>query len=312
MTLGKIKPKLRLDFSDFGCINKVDNWFTNILQREFTVEINDRPDLLIFQEGGHLNRLYTCRKLFWTGESIMPDWRKTDYAMTCHYLDDSRNLRFPYYVWGSECTPIELIKGPDYVENVFNKKNKFCSTVFSNGNKRRAGARIDFFLKLNDKKTIDSGGRFMNNIGGSLPIGGRPKRAFNEAYKFHMCFENKEMDGYTTEKIVDAMWPQCIPIYWGNRRVNEEFNTKSMLCRYDYSSDDDFINRILEVDNDDDLYRSILKEPFFHNNKPNEFYSEDRILEFLIKVIEDKTSPISHKRKFWHPGRWKLAKRMHL
>jgi hypothetical protein len=89
------KPKLKLDFSDFGGLDKSNNWFVRILSRDFDVEISDKPDLLIFQESGHINRLYTCKKLFWTGESILPDWSRTDYAMTCHYIDNPRHLRFP-------------------------------------------------------------------------------------------------------------------------------------------------------------------------------------------------------------------------
>jgi hypothetical protein len=180
----KIRPILRIDFTDFGCINKVENWFTRILRRDFTVEINDKPDLLIFQEGGHLNRLYTCRKLFWTGESILPDWRRTDYALSCHYLDDPRNLRFPYYVWGSEATAEDLIKRSGESSSGAVERQHFCSAVISNANRRRTTNRVEFFKKLHARKQLRSGGRFMNNIGEPLPIGGRPKLAFNQSCKF--------------------------------------------------------------------------------------------------------------------------------
>lgn len=195
----KIKPVLKLDFTDFGCIDKVDNWFTRVLRRDFTVVICDKPDLLIFQEGGHLNRLYTCRKLFWIGESILPDWKRTDYALTCHYLEDPRNLRFPYYVWGSEATAAELIKQPGASDAIIASKTKFCSAVVSNANKRRTTQRVEFVKKLHARKPLESGGRFMNTIGGPLPMGGGPKLAFNQPCKFHLCYENNEIPGDTTE-----------------------------------------------------------------------------------------------------------------
>jgi hypothetical protein len=307
----KIKPVLKLDFTDFGCIDKVDNWFTRVLRRDFTVVISDKPDLLIFQEGGHLNRLYTCRKLFWTGESILPDWNRTDYALTCHYLDDPRNLRFPYYVWGSEATAAELVKQPGEAAAIIARKTKFCSAVVSNANKRRTTQRVEFFKKLHARKPLESGGRFMNTIGGPLPMGGRPKLAFNQPCKFHLCYENKEIPGYTTEKLVDAMWARCVPIYWGNPRVGEEFNTQSMLCRYDYPDDETFIQKILEVDRDEAQYRALLEQPYFHGNTPNRFYSEDYLLEFFHRIMDDRSKPISQHRRFWHFGRWRLAKRMH-
>lgn len=304
------KPKLKLDFTDFGGLNKVDNWFTRILSRDFEIEITDRPDLLIFQDGGHLNRLYTCKKLFWTGESLFPDWDRTDYALTCHYIDDPRHLRFPYYVWGSEATAQDLIKQPGEVEKIAGTRSKFCSTVISNGNPKRTGARIDFFKKLNAVKEIGSGGRFMNNVG-SIGLGGQAKHRFVSQYKFNLCYENKLLPGYTTEKLTEAMWARCIPIYWGNERVGEEFNTKSMLYRNDYPDDESFIKRILEVDSNEELYRSILSEPYFHNNTPNQFFSEDRLLEFFHKILDDDKKPVSQQKKIWHPGRWKLAKRQH-
>lgn len=121
------KSKLRLDFADFSGTNKADNWFTRILAHDFEIEISDRPDLLIFQDGGHLNRLYTCKKLFWTGESIFPDWRRTDYAMTCHYMDDPRHLRFPFYVWGSEAKASDLVKRVDEPDQILRQRRGFCS-----------------------------------------------------------------------------------------------------------------------------------------------------------------------------------------
>jgi len=307
----KIRPTLRLDFTDFGCLNKAENWFTRILRRDFTVEINDKPDLLIFQEGGHLNRLYTCRKLFWTGESILPDWNRTDYSLSCHYLDDPRNLRFPYYVWGSEATPEDLVKKTGESNFGAVRRQHFCSAVISNANRRRTSRRVEFFKKLHSRKPLLSGGRFMNNIGEPLPMGGRPKFAFNQSCRFHLCFENKELPGYTTEKLVDAMWARSIPIYWGNPLVGREFNTKSMLCRYDYPDDETFIERILEVDKDPALYAEIQEQPYFHNNTPNTFYDESRLLEFFHRIVDDRTRPISQRRRFWHFGRWRLAKRMH-
>ncbi len=306
----KIKKVLKLDFTDFNGINKYDNWFTRILKKDFNIEISDKPDLLIFQDGGHLNRLYTCKKLFWTGESIKPDWNLTDYAMTCHYLDNPRHLRFPFYVWGSEATTQDLIKKSNEAQKIFLQKRKFCATVISNGNPKRAGERVSFFKKLSSVKQIASGGRFMNNVG-DIGLGGQAKNRFISRYKFNLCYENKSLPGYTTEKLTEAMWARCIPIYWGNERVGEEFNKKSMLCRNDYQDDESFIDRILEVDSNDELYQEILSEPYFIDNQPNIYFSEDRLLKFFHQILDDDKKPISQKRKFYNFGRWKLTKRQH-
>jgi hypothetical protein len=305
-----VKPVLRLDFCDFNGVNKADNWFTRILRRAYTVEITDRPDLLIFQEGGHLNRLYTCRKLFWTGESIRPDWSRTDYALTCHHLDHPRHLRFPYYVFGAECAGSDLVKAPDEADRIVAERRKFCAVMVSNAGSRTS-YRNQFIARLDARQRVDSGGTYRNTIGGPIPRGGRPKHAFIRQYKFNLCYENKALDGYTTEKLVEAMWARCIPIYWGNPRVGEEFNLDSMLCRHAYPDDATFIDRILEVDRDEARYRALLAQPFFHDNRPNAYYSDDRLLAFFDRILSDRSRPVSQRQRFWHPGRWRLAKRMH-
>lgn len=150
----------------------------------------------------------------------------------------------------------------------------------------------------------------MNNVGDIGP-GGQAKHRFIRNYKFNLCYENKSLPGYTTEKLTEAMWARCIPIYWGNERVGEEFNKLSMLYRNDYSNDEEFIEKILEVDAHEDLYREFLLQPYFLNNTPNIHFDENRLLEFFHRIIDDHAIPISNRRIFSLTGRWTLAKRQH-
>ena len=306
------KPTVRLDFCDFNGIDKNDNFFTRILSREYHVEINDRPDLVIYSKESHLHRLYTCRKLFWTGETIRPDFSVCDYAMTCYYIDDPRHLRFPYYVVGSGCRPEELLKTPGEVEAVASSGRKFCSFVISNVNPKRAGSRLDFFRRLSRYKSVDCGGKGMNNIGRVIPPGAQAKYDFIRGYKFNLCFENKAVEGYTTEKLVEAMWARCIPIYWGNPKVGVEFNSRSILSLNDYRTEEEFLEAIIEIDQDDAKYRRMLAEPYFPDNRVNEYYDDDRVLVFFERILSDPTPPVSRRKRYWPLGRWRLAKRMYM
>ncbi|MBP2682129.1 MAG: putative biosynthesis related glycosyltransferase [Deltaproteobacteria bacterium] len=305
-----MKPVIRLDFCDMGGVDKRNNFFTRVLSRKYNVEINDRPDVLVYSNTGHLHKLYSCKKVFWTSESLRPDFEVCDYAVTCFYIDDPRHLRLPCYVTGSGAAPADLLKTPGEVDAVARSERKFCSFIITNDNRRKAGRRIDFFHKLGRYKWVDSAGRALNNIGEALPLGTRIKRDFNAGYKFHLCFENRSLDGYTTEKLVDAMWARCIPIYWGNPLVGKEFNKRSFLHRNDYGSDEEFIEKIVEIDRDEGKYRAMLAEPYFPDDRPNEFYDEDRILDFFDRILSDGTPPVCRRRRFWHPGRWHLAKAM--
>ena len=41
------------------------------------------------------------------------------------------------------------------------------------------------------------------------------KLATMESYKFALCFENIEFPGYVTEKVIDCLVSEVVPIYWG-------------------------------------------------------------------------------------------------
>jgi alpha(1,3/1,4) fucosyltransferase len=304
----KLKPTLKIDFTDFSGINKADNFFTRILSREYNVVISDRPDLLIFCNMGHLNRLYNCKKLFWTSETLHPDYRYCDYAITCFYGDDPRHLRLPYYVL---TTPSQdLIKKPGEAEMIMQSPRKFCSFVITNANPKRTRHRLSFFHNLSRYRKVDSGGRALNNIGRQIPFEEGALESFHREYKFNICFENKVMEGYTTEKLPQAMQARSIPLYCGNPLVDREFNPASFLSMNNFASEEAFIKRIIEIDQDENVRYKLLSEPYFHNNEPNEYYDESLVLNFFDRILNDGRKPVSQRRKYWHPWRFHLVKGM--
>lgn len=305
------KRRIRIDFADFGGLDKNNNFFIQLLSPLFDIEINDKPDLLFFGDMGHVNRLHSCRKVYWTGESNGPDWNAADFAITSHHLEDERHFRLPFYVYSRGGDASALIRKPDEVDRIIAEKRKFCSAVISNANTGRSGERIKFFEKLSSYKRIDSGGKWGNNIGGPLPMVYEAKFDFIRQYKFNLCYENKAQPGYVTEKLTDAMVERCVPIYWGAPDVVKDFNPLSMLCRHDYPDDESFIRHILEVDQNETLYRQYLQQPYFHNNVPNENFDLNRIRDFLVRVIESDCVPVERLKKPWHRSRWRLAKRSH-
>ncbi len=300
-----MKRTLRLDFCDFWRgFRKDQNYFTDLLRRRFNVELHDKPDLLIYSGGGHHHRLYTCPRIFFSGEPRLPDFRECDYALTSHYLDDPRHHRLPLYAlyWGSE----HLVKAPDEAERVLARKTQFCSFVIGHGKNRK---RIEFFEKLSRYKRVDSGGRFMNNIGRSIGGSAADKLAFLQPYKFNIAFENRSLPGYTTEKITEAMCARCVPIYWGCPQIHTEFNPRSFLNYFDFPSDESLIERIIQLDKDDALYLQMLREPFFHDNAPNESYRGDALLDFFEQILSKPIHPVAARRSYFQLGRWITARK---
>jgi len=302
------RRKVYIDFVDQGVRRvKTDEYFYKLLSKRFDLKLADTPDFLVHSHDAEVHRLYSCKKIFWTAENYAPDFSESDYALTCRHLeDDPRHLRWPIYsVW---VDGEKLVKRDGEAEEVAAQKNKFCCFFTSYAN-RQTAPRINFFQKLSARKKVDSAGKALNNIGYNVPYGLQAKIDFMRPYKFYMAFENSIVPGYITEKIGEAMQARCIPIYWGDPRIAEDFNPKSFLNYHDFPNEDALIDRILEIDSNPGLYLEYLREPFFHHNTPNQYYSEDRILDFFEKIFTDDSPPIAAKKKWFSFGRWMLVKR---
>jgi len=275
-----MKPKIKIDFSDFwGGYDKKDNYFYNLLIEEFDVEITDKPDFLFFSIFGNNHQKYNCKKIFYTGENIPPPMDYCDWSFSFDYLDDPRNYRLPHYLL---YPGYYELTNPKIIDESISKR-KFCNFVASNGNCQE---RNWFVQELSKYKKVDCGGRFMNNIGYAVT----DKRKFQSEYKFSISFENNayrpQHNGYTTEKIMEPMTVNSIPLYWGNPRIDLEFNSNSFVNFYDFGNFKDMIDFIIELDQNDGKYLQKLQTPWFENNIIPETNKLENIKSFLYKIFK--------------------------
>ncbi len=269
---------IKIDFSDFWPgFDKTNNYFYNLLKDEFKVEISSNPDYLFFSVFGNNHQNYKCVKIAYFGENIPAPLGYCQWAFSNDYLTDSRNYRLPHYLLYDGYYELEHEKN---IDDSFSKR-KFCNFVVSNGS---CIERNNFFNKLSQYKKVDSGGRWLTNVG---PVA--DKRKFQSEYKFSIAFENNayrpQFPGYTTEKIMEPMTVNSMPIYWGNPAIDIEFNTKSFINYYDFNDVDKVIEYIIELDNDDDKYITKLKEKWFTNGIPDP-NKIDSIKSFLYKIFK--------------------------
>ena len=75
-----------------------------------------------------------------------------------------------------------------------------------------------------------------------------------------------------------------IPIYWGSDRVTEEFNEKAFVNANKLSGQE-LLDRIIEINEDDELYQSIINEPVFPNNEIPEFALPESVLGFFEEKV---------------------------
>jgi alpha(1,3/1,4) fucosyltransferase len=285
-----MKPRLRLAFSDFKAnMDPTNHYFTKLLQQRYEVELSDKPDILIYCCYGskEMFRRHSCRRVFYTSENLRPNFADCDYAFTFDYHDHPNHYRLPQYA--IHCDVDKLVKPATYdPQKILAEKTRFCNFVYSN---RYCRFRNAFFHELSKYKHIDAGGRLFNNVGGHV----KDKFEFIRQYKFTIAFENSSQPGYTTEKIGQPMLMNSLPLYWGNSLVHRDFNPDSFLNYFDYGSPRAFIERIIEVDRNDDLYCQYLSQPWFAGNRPNAFVDKQNVLAQFEKILNSTTQPIGSK-----------------
>lgn len=285
---------VKIKFVDFEeTFRYEDNFIYNILKKYYNVEICDNPEYLVYSVFSDENLSYNCVKIFYTGENLCPDFNLCDYAIGYEYLDyQDRYFRLPFYMRDRALCKLMEEKHRDCGDEL--AERKFCNFVYSNQN--AAEIRKKFFDKLSENKKVDSGGRYLNNIG-------RPcenKLDFQKDYKFSIAFENSSHPGYTTEKLVDAFAAKTVPIYWGDPEVSKVFNHKAFICLKEEKDIDEIIRMILELDNDNEAYMKMLREPaLLDQNKDYEYY-QYRFEEFLRSIFDQKPEDAYRRnRVFW-------------
>jgi hypothetical protein len=164
---------------------------------------------------------------------------------------------------------------------------KFCLFSVSNGGVQE---RNNFYNELSKYKTVDSCGKFMNNLGYNCP-GNFASKEYHDMlsqYKFMICFENKSMKNYLTEKLINAYKYGTIPIYWGCPNLEDYVNMDAILYLKPGYTDDDVKTLIKEIeilDNDPELYKKKYESVFFKNGVvPDSFNMEKLNLEMCKRI----------------------------
>jgi hypothetical protein len=111
------------------------------------------------------------------------------------------------------------------------------------------------------------------------------KAEFLSSYKFSIAMENSEGDGYISEKIVDAFLSGTIPIYYGDYMVDEFINPKTYILIKGEKDINKKIEYIKEIDNNNELYKKILKENVLLD-KNIVIDTQNELKEFLYHIFE--------------------------
>ena len=241
----------------------VDILLSIIKKYEFVNNYDDNTDIILFNEFDRLNLNEISLNISINGENR--DCQKlTDIGIiTTKIFNDNFNIYMPFMfisLWERKT---------DYKKILTNTKEKFCAYMYSND----VQYRIDLFNQISKYKHIDALGKSCFNMTNFDP---NERYTFNDnltyndiavqkysKYKFVLALENTIADGYITEKLINPLLANSIPIYAGPRDVFDIINKKRIIYVNDFKSIDSLIEYIQLIDNNDLLYDLIISQNIF-------------------------------------------------
>lgn len=292
------KKQIVVNFADFPSprlnskvFTPYNNFIIDILSKYYNVIVSDKPDFLFYSVfGNSFENYHNCVKIFFTHEAVVPNFNQADYAIGFDHISfGDRYLRYPIYY--DEIKESVLDKSQvteDYA------KRKFCNFIYSNSSLGEgAKLRIELCQMLSQYKQVDCPGKVLNNMKDAINTRSEDfsagKLEFQQKYKFSIAVENSDSDGYVTEKIAHAFMAHSIPIYWGASDICRDFNPKSFINCRDYNSLEEVVQKVIELDNDDEQYMAMLREPCVREDY--DFNKRKLLEDFLIHIIEKGNKP---------------------
>ncbi len=314
-----MKKKIRINFTGLSIRTNFDpynNPILDILKKHYDVEVCENPDFIIcgvlypggYWSNGVFNKYvldYPCVRVMIEGENYVPDYNLVDYSISpypINYFD--RNFYLPCGVealtTGISYLPELQSKNRDYPDSFLKEKKYFASFIESHDSEKNE--RSTFFNKLNARKRVESAGSYLNNMENDYKVNwiDGSKIEFQRKCKFSICIEPLKHDGWIAERIVDGFFTDTIPIYYGSSNIADIFNPKAFINLNDYPDFDSAIDRILEIESNDELYLEMLRQPIFNNPKyPEELMKN--MEEYLCHIFDQEPQQAYRRARIYSP-----------
>lgn len=166
--------------------------------------------------------------IYWSGECYVPTKNKNE-SESLYILSIYTRLQNYIYI------PYCLYSPYLYLDRKYPNINRKYSIAYCSSNK--VNIREDIFNVFVWRMGVEQCHSLGKNCG-SYPqtirkVDGDWKNGeliekYSE-YKFVLAMENNNVDGYVTEKIINAFYSGAVPIYWGSPKVLDYFNPKAFI-----------------------------------------------------------------------------------
>lgn len=302
-----MKKTIKIKFVGFQSKDHINGirlnktWLYKTLEKHFNIVECDDADYVICSCFNLYEYCGTKQiRIMYSGENYVPDFNLIDYSICSYPIDFcGRNYYLPASLFGydGDRKNIENRKNC-FDKSILESKTKFANLIASYDSENNYRSRL--FNELSKYKFVHSPGKFLKNCDDVVRFQDNSKINFQKQCKFSLCLESATSSGFNTEKIMDAFYAETIPVYYGDPEIAKIFNPKAFINVSDYASIEDAVKKIIEIDNNDELYLEMLNEPVF--NKEN-FISEtfENAEKYLIDIFEKPLENASRRSKVYWP-----------
>lgn len=280
---------LKIAYADFWPEWNQENFIQPILEKHFNVVVDQKnPDVLFHSIFGGMRETpnYRCKKILYLGENWRPQRFGSDYSIS---FDPHSETNFRLPLW-----QVYLIMRPELKDRLFNKVQhkefeRFCSFTVSNPSNQTRNSHFD---KLSEYKKAHSYGKVRTNdlslqqiSKGKYWRDAKDQYFIDHPHKFMMAYENTSYPYYCTEKLMDSFLAGSIPLYWGDPKVEEDWNPNAFLNVQKLGIH--WFDAIKDTDQKQEIFEAIYNSPVFtEEQKEKHLENLRKFEEWLLKILK--------------------------
>jgi len=273
-----------------------------LLRQHFKVEISDDPEFVFCSIFG--TPYQYCRsnavRILCSGENYSPDFNVFDYSIgfdRLNYAD--RHFRLPFGLWDDSLAELAGRKHLELDTARAWPRRRFCNFIYGHG----ASQRDHIFDLLESYRRVDSPGRWRNNMpDGIRTTNWTEKLEFQRECKFSIAVEATSLNGFWTEKIVHAFAAGTVPIYFGDPQIAQDFNERAFVNLHAFSTFEQAVQRVIELDRDESAFIRMLAEPAFVDAaQPARVY--EALSDFLTNIFRQPAEDAYRRSREYAPLR---------
>lgn len=317
-----LQQDMRKRYSECGNISYVnwwnenpeEAWFTRFIRSNFP-DVNEQIRFYsVFGPEFKIEENFSGKKIFFSGENVecrrdYPNMQinesadyylnyrvkkygnygipKMDLSLGFGNLNNQNYYRLPLWMvfnfdpkisYKDICDKVEMINSSRPLPLAHN------SVVISSHDDW--GTRTAICKDIQDIMHITYAGKWRNNTSELKEKFNDDKNIFMKHFKFNICAENVDADGYCTEKIFDSFKAGTVPIYHGDLNNPEpDIINKDAVIFWNYDTDnEDNIKIVRRLNSDDAFYDKFVNQSKLKDNAAEEIY--DRMNALKKKFAE--------------------------